>query len=216
MRVAQLVEQRSPKPQVVESKPTAYATACVRYNLKGKIAMNTQPKKRIEEENTQRVIGRAVRLGYIIVSIRINGDDARVQVMPSPLAPLHARTHLRCSDRRMGNSDHCLRCPQRRRNPEDSRRLPARRCHGERAALPGCQQRHRLPRHRLKASRLASWKSSPRASRRVTWCRARHRVRLCATTFSYEAAPGNAFRERNMAKEYAAVQPATRPPATAQ
>lgn len=32
--------------------------------------MNTQPKMSIEEENTQRVIGRAVRLGYIIVSIR--------------------------------------------------------------------------------------------------------------------------------------------------
>lgn len=37
--------------------------------------------------NTQRVIGRAVRLGYIIVSIRINGDDARVQVMPSRSPP---------------------------------------------------------------------------------------------------------------------------------
>ena len=49
--------------------------------------MNTQPKMSIEEENTQRVIGRAVRLGYIIVSIRINGDDARVQVIPSPRAP---------------------------------------------------------------------------------------------------------------------------------
>lgn len=49
--------------------------------------MNTQPKMSIEEENTQRVIGRAVRLGYIIVSIRINGDDARVQVMPSRSPP---------------------------------------------------------------------------------------------------------------------------------
>ena len=29
MRVAQPVEQRSPKPQVVGSKPTAYATTCV-------------------------------------------------------------------------------------------------------------------------------------------------------------------------------------------
>lgn len=58
--------------------------------------------------------------------------------------------------------------------------------------------------------------SFDRASRRVTWRRRRHRVRLFAKTFSYEASPGNAFRERNMAKEYAAVQPATKPPATAQ
>lgn len=49
--------------------------------------MNTQPKMSIEEENTQRVIGRAVGLGYIIVSIRINGDGARVQVMPSRSPP---------------------------------------------------------------------------------------------------------------------------------
>lgn len=49
--------------------------------------MTREPKISLEEENTQRVIGRANRLGYIIVSIGIEGDDARVQVMPSPLAP---------------------------------------------------------------------------------------------------------------------------------
>lgn len=178
--------------------------------------MNTQPKMSIEEENTQRVIGRAVRLGYIIVSIRINGDDARVRVMPSPLAPY--TPELTC-DAVTGEwviqttAYGALNAGEIQKIAGGYQRA---RCHGERAALPGCQQRHRLPRHRLKASRLASWKSSPRASRRVTWRRARHRVRLCATTFSYEAAPGNTFRERNMAKEYAAVQPATRPPATAQ
>lgn len=56
------------------------------------------------------------------------------------------------------------------------------------------------------AARVAACHVAPRAAPRPPMCH----------DLSYEAAPGNAFRERNMAKEYAAVQPATRPPATAQ
>jgi hypothetical protein len=50
-------------------------------------AMNTTPKISLEEENTQRLIGRANTLGYIIVLIDIEADNLSIEILPSSLAP---------------------------------------------------------------------------------------------------------------------------------
>ena len=50
--------------------------------------MNTkEPKCSVEEENTERLIGRANRLGYTITSIEIEPGRVAIFIVPSPLFP---------------------------------------------------------------------------------------------------------------------------------
>ena len=50
--------------------------------------MNTKkPECSVEEENTERLIGRANRLGYTITSIEIEPGRVAISIVPSPLFP---------------------------------------------------------------------------------------------------------------------------------
>ncbi|BDY02513.1 hypothetical protein CYJ20_007405 [Winkia neuii] len=50
--------------------------------------MNTkEPEYSVEEENTERLIGRANRLGYTITSIEIEPGRVAISIVPSPLFP---------------------------------------------------------------------------------------------------------------------------------
>ncbi|WP_251451717.1 hypothetical protein [Varibaculum prostatecancerukia] len=50
--------------------------------------MNTkEPECSVEEENTERLIGRANRLGYTITSIEIEPGRVAISIVPSPLFP---------------------------------------------------------------------------------------------------------------------------------
>ena len=46
-----------------------------------------EPKWSVEEENTQRIISRANRLGYIITSIKVEATRVEISIIPSQLAP---------------------------------------------------------------------------------------------------------------------------------
>ena len=46
-----------------------------------------EPKWSIEEENTQRIISRANRLGYIITHIKPESSRVEISIIPSQLAP---------------------------------------------------------------------------------------------------------------------------------
>ena len=50
--------------------------------------MNTKEAEcSVEEENTERLIGRANRLGYTITSIEIEPGRVAISIVPSPLFP---------------------------------------------------------------------------------------------------------------------------------
>ena len=52
--------------------------------------MNTKEAEcSVEEENTERLIGRANRLGYTITSIEIQPGRVTISIVPFPVVPLH-------------------------------------------------------------------------------------------------------------------------------